>query len=49
MLEILKGLYKEPVGQKSVGTCKWAVNVRLIIVLGSVAWGLAGVRAFPVA
>lgn len=42
VLEILLGLYKETVGQRWVGTCSWAVKVRLIIALGSVMWGLAG-------
>lgn len=42
VLTILPGLYKENRGQSSVGTCSWAVKVRLIIVLGSVKQGLAG-------
>lgn len=43
-LKILVGLYKENVGQRPVGMSRWAVNVRPIIVLGSIKWSLAGVR-----
>ena len=38
------GLHKENAGQRTVGTCGWAVKVRLIVVLGAITWGLAGVR-----
>lgn len=36
MLKTLPGLYKENVGQRSVGLCRWAVKVRPIAVLESV-------------
>ena len=42
VLKILLGLYKENVGQRWVGTCSWAVKVRLIIALVSIVWGLGG-------
>ena len=42
VLERPAGLCKENVGQRSVGTCRWAVKVRLISVIGSVTRGLAG-------
>ena len=42
VLKILPGLYEKYVGQRSVGTHRWAVKVRLVIVLGSVTQSLAG-------
>ena len=45
-LKIHSGLYKENVGQMSVGMCRWAVKVRPIIVLGSVPQGVAGSGQF---
>ena len=36
VLKTLLGLYKDSVGQRWVETCRWAVKVRLIVVLGSV-------------
>ena len=42
VLKILAGLYKESVGQGSVGVSRWAVKVRSVIVVGSVMRGLAG-------
>ena len=48
-LTILAGLSKRNVGQRSVGTCRWTLKVRWIIVLGSITWDLAGIRAVPVA
>ena len=42
VLKTLLGLYKDGVGQRWVGMCRWAVKVRLILVLGSVKGGLAG-------
>ena len=35
--KIPPGLNEENMGQRSVGTCRWAVKIRSIIVLGSVA------------
>lgn len=35
VLKKFLGLCKENVGQRSVGTCRWAVEVRLIMALGS--------------
>ena len=49
MLKIPIGLNKKTVGQRSVGTCKWAVKVRLIIAMKSITWSLAGLRAFFIA
>ena len=42
MQKMFLGLYKENVGQRSVGPCSWAVKVRLITVMRSVMWGLTG-------
>ena len=36
LLEILLGLCKENVRPRSVGKCRWAIEVRCIIVMGSV-------------
>lgn len=53
VLKTLLGLYqkkkKKNVELRSVGTCSWAADIRSIIVLGSITWGLAGVRALPIA
>lgn len=48
MLKIPPGLHKENVGQRSAGTCRWAVKVRSIIVLGSITGGLRTVIAWAV-
>lgn len=46
VLEILAGLYKENVGQRSVGTSRWAVKSgQSLSGLGSMALSLAGLRA----
>lgn len=45
MLKILAGSYKEDVGQRLVSVCRWAVKIRSVMVLESVMWGLAEVRA----
>ena len=45
----LPGLHKENVGQRLVGMGRWAVKVRLITVLGSIALHLAGIKAFLIA
>ena len=37
------------VGQRLVGTCRWAGKVRSVIVLGSITRGLVGHGAVPVA
>lgn len=40
VLEILPGVFKEKVGQRLVGACRWIVKARSIIVLGSVPGAL---------
>lgn len=42
VLETLQGLYEDSVGQGWVGMGRWAVKVRLTVVLGSVMQGFAG-------
>ena len=48
LLKILPSFYAENVGQRSVGTVRWAVKVRSIIVLGSIVQGPLGLRAIPI-
>ena len=40
--KMLPGLYKENVGRRSVGACRWAVAVKTTEVLGSLVQGLPG-------
>lgn len=42
VLKLLLGLYKENVGQRWMGTCRWTVKVKSVVVLGSITCGLAG-------
>lgn len=54
VLKILAGLYKETGGQRPLGTGRWAVQVRSVIVLGSVTLAsgqsllLEGVVSVPI-
>ena len=49
VLKMFLGLYKENVGQRSVGTCRWAVQVRFIVVLGPSLAGPCWLRTVPTA
>ena len=49
VLKILVRLCKKTVGPRSVGPCSWAVEVRLVIVLGSITQGLDGMKTVVIA
>lgn len=49
VLKILLGSYEENVEQRLVGTCRWAVEVRSIIVWVSITRGLASMGKVPIA